>query len=71
MERTEANSGSAEMAARMSQMQEQAQEQLEKARDALADFDVQARAFIRERPGLCLVGAIAAGFVIGRLVSRR
>jgi ElaB/YqjD/DUF883 family membrane-anchored ribosome-binding protein len=49
----------------------QAAEQMERIRDALISFDESARAFIRKRPGLCLVGAIAAGFLIGRLVSRR
>ena len=52
-------------------LQEQAEAQIRAARDALTDIDKKVRAFVKERPGLCLLGAVAAGFVIGRLVSRR
>ena len=29
------------------------------------------KAFVRERPGVCLLGALALGFVVGRIASRR
>ena len=48
-----------------------AQEQIEVAREALSDVDKKVRAFVKERPGMCLMGAVAAGFIIGRIVSRR
>lgn len=40
-------------------------------RARLDDFNEQATRFIRENPGLCIVGAVAAGYLIGRLASRR
>jgi ElaB/YqjD/DUF883 family membrane-anchored ribosome-binding protein len=45
--------------------------QLEEARAKLSDFNERTKAFIRERPGTCLLGAVAAGYLIGRLASRR
>ena len=45
--------------------------QLEQAREKLSDFNTRAKAFIRERPGTCLLGAVAAGYLIGKLASRR
>ncbi|HZH02189.1 MAG TPA: hypothetical protein VEY30_00310 [Myxococcaceae bacterium] len=44
--------------------------QLEDARRNLADFNTQALRFIQERPGTCLVGALAVGFIVGRIASR-
>ena len=41
------------------------------ARAQLEAFNDTAVAFIKENPGLCIVGAVAAGFIIGRLASRR
>ena len=52
-------------------MQEQAEAQIQAAKDAMGDFNEKALHFIKERPGLCLVGAVAVGFVVGRIVSRR
>ena len=53
------------------QLQAKLAPQLEEARDKLSDFNSRAKAFIRERPGTCLLGAVAAGYLIGRLASRR
>jgi hypothetical protein len=36
----------------------------------LDDFNQRALAFIRERPGTALLGALALGFVVGKLASR-
>ena len=52
-------------------LQQQAQEQIEAAKEAIGDLDKKVRAFVRENPGMCLVGAVAAGFIVARLVSRR
>lgn len=52
-------------------MQEQAEAQLQAAREALTDLDKKVRTFVKENPGLCLLGAVAAGFMIGRIVARR
>jgi len=60
------------------QMQDRAREladrvvpQLDEARRNLADFNTRAVTFIKANPGTCLVGAVALGFLIGRLASRR
>ena len=45
--------------------------QLEQARETLSNFNSRAKAFIRERPGTCLLGALAIGYLVGRLASRR
>ncbi len=41
------------------------------ARARIEDLNERAVGFIRENPGLCIVGAVATGFIIGRLASRR
>ncbi len=40
-------------------------------RARLEDFNEKASDFIRENPAICIAGAVAAGYVIGRLASRR
>lgn len=42
--------------------------------EPVRDFSVyldRAAAFIRERPGACLLGAFGIGYVIGMIASRR
>lgn len=43
---------------------------MDAARDSLADFNERALAFARERPVACLVGAVAVGFLVGKLASK-
>jgi ElaB/YqjD/DUF883 family membrane-anchored ribosome-binding protein len=43
---------------------------LEQARDELSDINERLVDVIKRRPGTCLLIAIAAGFVIGRMASR-
>jgi ElaB/YqjD/DUF883 family membrane-anchored ribosome-binding protein len=45
------------------QMIDQSRVAVEKAMETAADF-------IRERPIVCLAGAVAVGYLIGKLVSR-
>lgn len=45
--------------------------QVDQARAALRDLDTRVSTFIRERPGTALLGALAIGYVVGRLASRR
>jgi ElaB/YqjD/DUF883 family membrane-anchored ribosome-binding protein len=49
---------------------EQMGPRLEEAKERLRDANERAIAFIKERPGTCLLAALALGFVIGRMVSR-
>ena len=58
-------------AAMANEAMERVEEQLQAAKDALADAEVKVRAFVKERPVLCLAGAVAIGYVVGKLVSRR
>lgn len=45
--------------------------QLEQARASLSDLNHRVSGFIRERPGTSLLIALGAGYLVGRLVSRR
>jgi len=49
---------------------EDAQQMLEQGRAALDQALDQASDFIRERPIVCLAGALAIGYLVGKLVSR-
>lgn len=50
---------------------EELEERYEQARDALEEYNRTAMDFIRENPGICIAGAIGAGYIVGRLASRR
>lgn len=43
---------------------------LDEARERLREANQRVIAFIRERPGTCLLAALATGYLIGRLVRR-
>lgn len=45
-------------------------EEIEQYREQVMDMDRRARVFIRENPTLVVAGAVAIGFVVGRLFSR-
>ena len=64
MERTESLQQKAQ------EVQERIQPQIDEARRSLSDLNTRITGFIRERPGACLLGALAVGFVIGRIASR-
>lgn len=44
--------------------------QIENAKERLSDLNDSAISYIKENPGKCLIGAIAAGYLIGRLATR-
>jgi ElaB/YqjD/DUF883 family membrane-anchored ribosome-binding protein len=46
------------------------QPKLEEAQAQLAETSERVKAFVRAHPGACVLGAVALGFVIGRLASR-
>ena len=52
------------------EVQERLQPQIDEARRSLSDLNTRIIHFIRERPGACLLGAFAVGFMIGRIASR-
>lgn len=41
------------------------------ARTKIENFNEQAADFVRDNPAVCIVGALAAGYLVGRLASRR
>ncbi len=43
---------------------------LEQAQEELSDFNTAVVDVIKRRPGTCLLIALSAGFIIGRLASR-
>ena len=45
--------------------------QIDEARKKLESMNTSAVAFIKENPGKCVIGAIAVGFLIGKIASRR
>jgi len=51
--------------------QAQIQQAIENARDEIDRYISTAADFIRERPVVCVAGAVAVGFLIGRIASRR
>lgn len=53
------------------QLQDNVLPQLDEARRNLEDLNQRAASFIRANPGTCLLGAVAVGFIIGRIASRR
>jgi ElaB/YqjD/DUF883 family membrane-anchored ribosome-binding protein len=49
---------------------EDAQQMIDNTREAVSQALEEASEFIRERPIACLAGAIAVGYLIGKLASR-
>ena len=45
--------------------------QLEQARETLGEVNNRVSTFIRQHPGACLLGALAAGYLLGKWASRR
>jgi ElaB/YqjD/DUF883 family membrane-anchored ribosome-binding protein len=49
---------------------ERVRPQIEDAKKRLSSLNDQAIDFIKENPGTCLVGAVALGFLIGKIARR-
>jgi ElaB/YqjD/DUF883 family membrane-anchored ribosome-binding protein len=56
---------------RARELQERVIPQIDEARRNLVDMNNRMVSFIRANPGTCLLGAIAVGFLIGKVASRR
>ena len=54
----------------MKEQQARLEEGLEEASEELSDLNERVIDIIKRRPGTCLLIALAAGFVIGRMASR-
>jgi hypothetical protein len=44
--------------------------QIEEAKRRLGDFNQQVTGFIKANPGKCLLGALAVGYLVGKIASR-
>lgn len=47
------------------------EERYDEVRELVEQYNRTAMDFIREHPGICIAGALGAGYVVGRLASRR
>jgi hypothetical protein len=52
------------------EIEERVRPQIEHAKERLSELNSNAVSYIKENPGKCLIGAIAAGYLIGRIASR-
>jgi hypothetical protein len=59
----------AHMQDRARELQQRLAPQLDEARRNLSDLNQRAMSFIRERPGTCLLGALAFGFLVGKIAK--
>ena len=55
----------------MQAAQERLGPRLDEAKQQLDTVNRKVQAFVRENPGTSLLGALALGFVVGRLVSKK
>lgn len=51
-------------------IEERIRPQIEDAKKKVNDLNHQVTSYIKANPGRCLLGAIAAGFIIGRIARR-
>jgi len=52
------------------ELEDRIRPQIEEAKKKVSDLNGRAVSYIKENPGKCLLGAIAAGYIIGRIASR-
>ena len=50
--------------------EERIRPQIEDAKKKVLDLNSQVVSYIKENPGKCLLGALAAGYIIGRIARR-
>jgi hypothetical protein len=52
------------------QIEERVRPQIEEAKRRLSSVNDQVVTYIKANPGKCLIGALAAGYLIGKIASR-
>ena len=52
------------------QIEERVRPQIDEAKRRLSSLNDQAVTYIKANPGKCLIGALAAGYLIGKIASR-
>ncbi|MFZ5471999.1 MAG: hypothetical protein ACOZIN_21430 [Myxococcota bacterium] len=60
-----------ELEQRARELQARLAPKLEHAKATLSDWNTRVTTFVRQNPGTCLLGALAVGYVVGKLASRR
>lgn len=60
-----------QMADRARELQDRVVPQIDEARQNIVELNSRVVSFIRANPGTCLLGAVAVGFLVGRIASRR
>lgn len=55
----------------MSAARERLGPRLDEAKQKLESLNLKVKSFVKENPGTALLGALAVGFVVGRLVSKK
>ncbi len=56
---------------RARELQDRLAPQIDQARQNLSELNGRVLSFIKERPGTCLIGALAFGYLVGKIASRR
>jgi ElaB/YqjD/DUF883 family membrane-anchored ribosome-binding protein len=56
---------------RAREIQERLVPQIDEARRNRVDINNRVVSFVRANPGTCLLGAVAVGFLVGKIASRR
>jgi len=49
---------------------ERVRPQIEEAKRRLSEMSGQVTGYIKENPGKCLLGALAVGYIVGKIASR-
>lgn len=52
-------------------LEEQVRPQIERATQSLTHLSEQVTTYIRANPGKCLIGAVATGYIVGRIAQSR
>jgi ElaB/YqjD/DUF883 family membrane-anchored ribosome-binding protein len=52
------------------ELEDRIRPQIDEAKKRVSDFNDRAVSYIKENPGKCLLGAVAAGYIIGRIARR-
>ena len=52
------------------QIEERVRPQIEQAKRRLSELNSQATSYIKANPGKCLLGALAVGYIVGKIASR-
>jgi hypothetical protein len=52
------------------EISERVRPQIEQAKRRLTELNGQVTGFIKENPGKCLLGALAVGYIVGKIASR-